>query len=114
MGLQGTVGDGWDWDISNVIGGENFHYHGYQTLNAPLESNAPGSLKTGFDDGGFSFLQNTANLDISKHFSEVAKGLTFSFGGEYRYEQYHLYAGEADSYGYQTAPKIYPNLVGDG
>jgi iron complex outermembrane receptor protein len=114
MGLQGTVGDGWDWDISNVTGGNNFHYHGYKTFNATLESNAPGSLKTGFDDGGFSFLQNTANLDISKHFSEVAKGLTFSFGGEYRYEQYHLYAGEPDSYGYQTAAKIYPNLIGDG
>jgi iron complex outermembrane receptor protein len=113
LGLEGTMGNGWSWDISNVIGGNDFHYHGYQTFNATIDTLA-GSLKTGFDDGGFSFLQNTANLDISRRFENVASGLTFSFGGEYRYEHYHLYAGEPDSYGYQVAAKLYPNLYGDG
>src|SRR6201999_1941286 len=89
LGLEGTVGDGWDWDISNVIGGNDFHYHGYKTFNATLD-NIPGELKTNFNDGGFSFLQNTANLDISKRFADVAKGMTLSFGGEYRFEHYHL------------------------
>jgi iron complex outermembrane recepter protein len=113
VGLNGTVGKDWDWDLSNVVGNNDFHYHGYKTFNASLD-NVPGSVKTNFDDGGFSFLQNTANLDVSKRFADVGKGLTFSFGGEFRYEHYKLYAGEPDSYGYQSAPKIFPNLVGDG
>ena len=112
LGLTGTTA-GWDWDLSNVIGGNDFHYHGYKTFNATLD-NVPGKLKTNFDDGGFSFLQNTANLDISRHFEQVANGMTVSFGGEYRYEHYHLYAGEPDSYGNQVDPKFFPNLSGDG
>ncbi len=44
-------------------------------------------LKTRFDDGGFNFLQNTANLDVSRRFKSIAHGLTFSFGAEFRYEQ---------------------------
>jgi iron complex outermembrane receptor protein len=56
------------------------------------------SIKTDFDDGGFNFLQNTANLDVSKHFNSVAGGLTISFGGEFRYEKYKLYAGQPESY----------------
>jgi iron complex outermembrane recepter protein len=112
-GFQGTVGHDWDWDISNVVGNNDFHYHGYKTFNASLD-NVPGSLKTNFDDGGFTFTQNTSNLDINRHFDNVAQGLTFSFGGEYRYERYHLYAGEPDSYGQKSPDKFFPNLNGDG
>ena len=112
-GLRGTIGQGWDWDISNVVGNNDFHYHGYETFNASLD-NVPGSLKTSFDDGGFTFTQNTSNLDVNRHFDNIGQGLTFSFGGEYRYERYHLYAGEPDSYGYASATKIFPNLIGDG
>jgi iron complex outermembrane recepter protein len=113
VGLEGTIGDGWDWDVSNVIGNNDFHYHGYETFNASL-NNTPGDLKTNFDDGGFSFTQNTANIDVSKRFAGVAHGLTFSFGGEYRYEHYKLYAGEPDSYGYAAPAKFFPNLSGNG
>ena len=113
LGFEGTVGKDWDWDISNVIGNNDFHYHGYKTFNASLD-NTPNDLKTNFDDGGFSFLQNTLNLDVSRRFANVAKGLTFSFGGEYRYEHYKLYAGEPDSWGDSTGAKIFPNLIGDG
>jgi iron complex outermembrane recepter protein len=112
LGFNGTVGHDWDWDISNVIGNNDFHYHGYKTFNASLD-NTPNDLKTNFDDGGFAFLQNTLNLDVSKRFADVAKGLTFSFGGEYRYEHYKLYAGEPDSYGYPTPAKFFPNLTTD-
>jgi iron complex outermembrane recepter protein len=97
MGVRGTLGKDWDWDLSNNVGYNDFHYFGNKTFNAslPLPEQA---TKNRFDDGGFNFLQNTANLDISKHFANVAQGLTFSFGGEFRYERYKLYAGEPDSY----------------
>ncbi len=111
LGFRGTIGNGWDWDLSNAIGYNDFHYYGNKTFNATL----PGSeaaTKTRFDDGGFDFLQNTANLDVSKRFSSVAQGLTFSFGGEFRFEQYKIYNGENDSYGYKIPARYYP-IVGD-
>ncbi len=97
IGFKGTFGDDWDWDISNNLGYNDFHYWGNKTFNASLPLPEQ-YTKTRFDDGGFNFLQNTANLDISKHFSNVASGFTLSFGGEFRYEKYKLYAGEPDSY----------------
>ena len=97
LGFKGTFGNDWDWDLSNNVGYNDFHYWGNQTFNAslPLPRQA---TKTRFDDGGFNFLQSTANFDLTKHFSEVAEGLTLSFGSEFRYENYKLYAGEPDSY----------------
>src|SRR5450755_1976379 len=94
-GIKGTVGDNWDWDLSNVTGYNNMHYYGNNTFNATLP-NAIG--QTRFDDGGFNFLQNTANLDVSKRFNSIARGLTFSFGFEYRYDQYKIYNGEDASW----------------
>ncbi|HEY4875690.1 MAG TPA: TonB-dependent receptor, partial [Puia sp.] len=111
IGFSGTTKSSWNWDISNNIGYNDFHYHGNKTFNATLDNELP-NIKTRFDDGGFNFLQNTSNLDISKRFEDIAQGLTFSFGGEFRFEQYKLYAGEPDSYGYGPFQKYFPN-VGD-
>jgi iron complex outermembrane receptor protein len=107
-GMRGTVGEGWDWDLSNVIGYNNFHYYGNNTFNATLPNAA---TQTRFDDGGFNFLQSTANLDVSKRFKSIANGLTFSFGLEYRFEQYKIYEGEDASWnGYKPHRKYYPNV----
>ena len=97
VGFKGEWANDWNWDISNVFGYNDFHYWGNQTFNASLPLPEQ-YTKNRFDDGGFSFLQNTANIDISKHFTGIGNGLTFSLGGEFRYERYHLYAGEPDSY----------------
>lgn len=98
MGFKGSFGNGWDWDISNVTGYNDFHYFGYKTFNASLMPYATQATKTDFDDGGFSFLQNTANADVTKRYKNVAEGLTLSMGTEFRYENYKLYAGELASY----------------
>lgn len=114
VGLRGTVGSGWDWDLSNVLGYNNFHYYGNKTFNATLPPSQV-ATQTRFDDGGFNYLQNTANLDISKHFNNVAQGFTLSFGGEFRYENYKIYQGEEASYqaypaGGPVATRYYPNV----
>ena len=96
-GFRGSMGAGWDWDISNNIGYNDFHYFGNKTFNASLPLPEQAS-KNRFDDGGFSFLQNTANVDVNKRFAGVGEGLTLALGGEFRYEKYRLYAGEPDSY----------------
>jgi iron complex outermembrane receptor protein len=92
---------GWSWDLSNAIGYNDFQYFGYKTFNASMPNPA---AKTSFEDGGFSFLQNTFNLDVSKQFGKVdAGGYTISYGAELRYEGYKINAGEEASY------KAYPN-----
>ena len=101
-GFSGVTNGGWDWDLSNTIGRNNFHYFGDGTFNASVIGNAN---QTHFDDGGFNFLQNTSNLDLSKQFGKVNEGgIKVSFGGELRYEAYSIYAGELASYtGYKNA-----------
>ncbi|HEU4903839.1 MAG TPA: TonB-dependent receptor, partial [Flavisolibacter sp.] len=84
---------GWNWDLSNTIGYNRFHFYGDKTFNASLGAN-----KTHFDDGGFQFLQNTANLNFSREYNTIAQGFNLAFGAEYRYERYSIFAGEADSY----------------
>lgn len=95
-GISGSTNSGWDWDLSNTIGRNNFHYYGDGTFNASIVGNAS---KTHFDDGGFNFLQNTTNLDLTKQFGKVNDGgIKVSYGTELRYEAYGIFAGELDSY----------------
>ena len=108
LGLKGQLGAGWNWDLSNTLGRNDFHYYGDKTFNASIIGD---NSKTHFDDGGFNFLQNTVNLDFSKSFSSVAKGLNLGLGAEYRYEKYSIYAGEEASYkSYHPADLYYPNI----
>ncbi|MDI9363936.1 MAG: TonB-dependent receptor [Flavobacterium sp.] len=101
-GIKGDAGKEWQWDLSDVIGRNDFHYFGDQTFNT---SNIGNITQTRFDDGGFNFLQNTLNLDLSKTFKHVAEGLNIAFGIEHRYEKYTIYAGEEASYkNYSTKP----------
>jgi iron complex outermembrane receptor protein len=99
VGFSGSTKNDWDWNISNVIGKNNFHYYGYKTFNVSLMPAATYQrVKTDFDDGGFNFLQNTTNLDVTRHYGSPSKGVTLAFGGEFRYEHYNLYAGQPESY----------------
>jgi iron complex outermembrane receptor protein len=97
LGVKGKLSD-WDWDLSNNLGYNDFHYWGNKTFNASLIYVPGQPIQTRFDDGGFSFLQNTANFDITKRYKDLGAGLQLSFGGEFRYENYQLYAGELNSY----------------
>jgi iron complex outermembrane receptor protein len=94
-GIKGETAKGLRWDISNTIGRNDFHYYGDKTFNASLVNQ---TTPTHFDDGGFNFLQNTLNADLSTSVSSVASGLNLSFGAEYRYERYSIYKGEESSY----------------
>ncbi len=103
-GLSGKTSGGWDWDLSNSIGRNDFHYYGDGTFNA---SNISNISQTHFDDGGFNFLQNTSNLDFSKQFGKVNQGgVKVAYGAELRYEEYNIFQGELASY------NAYPNNFG--
>lgn len=96
VGVRGSLKSNWDFDVSNTVGRNDFHYFGDKTFNASL--GADGINKNHFDDGGFSFLQNTINVDFNKNFTTVAQGLNLSIGAELRNEQYKIYEGEKNSY----------------
>ena len=111
-GLRGAAGNDWVWDLSNTVGQNNFHYFGDKTYNA---SNIGQITPTHFDDGGFTFLQNTLDLDFNRLFPTIAKGLNLGLGAEYRYERYSIYEGEFASYGSlnNNQPIVYQNLSSD-
>ncbi|PBI93566.1 Ferric enterobactin receptor precursor [Flavobacterium sp. ACN2] len=85
---------GFDTDLSTNLGTNSFNYDVNNSINATLGTNSPFS----FDAGKVSFLQSTTNLDFSKKL-DVLSGLNVAFGGEFRYENYQIKAGEEASYG---------------
>ncbi|MET3027243.1 TonB-dependent receptor [Flavobacterium sp. UW10123] len=85
---------GFDTDLSTNLGTNSFNYDVNNTINATLGTNSPFS----FDAGKVSFLQSTTNLDFSRKL-DVLSGLNVAFGGEFRYENYQIKAGEEASYG---------------
>jgi iron complex outermembrane receptor protein len=98
IGIKGKVSD-WDVDFSNTWGRNEFLYTIGNTFNASMQKASP----TTFDAGGFSFAQNTTNLDISQFFEDTMAGLNVAFGAEYRLENYEIVAGEPASYLQYTA-----------
>ncbi|PCJ98399.1 MAG: TonB-dependent receptor [Flavobacteriaceae bacterium] len=97
IGIKGMIGD-WNVDFSNTYGKNAFQYTIGNTFNASLQSSSP----TVFDAGGFSFSQNTSNLDVTQFFDEVMSGLNVAFGAEYRTETYDIVAGEEASHAQYT------------
>ena len=89
-----SVYNAWEVDFSNVYGRNSFDYLITNTLNASLGAASP----TSFNAGGFSFEQNTANVDIRRFFNDALAGINVAFGGEYRFENYEINAGEEASY----------------
>jgi iron complex outermembrane receptor protein len=103
-GVTQTTSNGWNWDLSNTMGYNGFHYFGAGTFNA---SNIGNPQQTSFDDGGFEFIQNTTNLDFSKQFGIVNQGgVKMSFGAELRNEKYNIFQGEYASFA------AFPNSLG--
>ncbi|WP_445731133.1 TonB-dependent receptor [Mariniflexile sp.] len=94
VGIKGKISD-WDVDFSNTWGKNAFLYTIGNTSNASMQNASP----TTFDAGGFSFAQNTTNLDVSKFYDDVLAGTNVAFGAEYRVESYDIVAGEPASYG---------------
>ncbi len=91
-GIKGKW-NGWNVDLSNTFGKNAFNFGVVNTFNASLVENSPRTFKA----GGSEFLQNTLNLDFSKKY-DVLHGLNVAFGGEYRYENYKVNAGNENSY----------------
>jgi iron complex outermembrane receptor protein len=102
FGIRGAIRD-WKIDFSNTYGTNSMMYTVDNSLNASMQNASP----TSFNSGGFSFTQNTVNLDITKRYSEIMAGLNMAFGAEYRLENYQIVAGEVASYAtYDTLGQV--------
>ncbi|RPE77216.1 TonB-dependent receptor plug domain-containing protein [Vulcaniibacterium tengchongense] len=102
VGLRGDAGP-WRWDVSHTYGYNELRYTINRTLNASLANldllnGGAGVSQASFDAGGFSFEQNTSNLDVSRYFDGVLHGFNLAFGLERREERYRIRAGEPGSY----------------
>jgi iron complex outermembrane receptor protein len=99
-GYKTKVGE-WNADISQTYGYNRLKYDISHTLNASI-ANLPankGISPDHFNAGGFSFQQLTTNADMSRYFDGlVGDGLNVAFGGEFRREDYKIFAGEPGSY----------------
>ncbi|PWN62059.1 TonB-dependent receptor plug domain-containing protein [Chryseobacterium oncorhynchi] len=91
-GIKGKW-DGWHIDFSNTFGQNSFTYNIGNTGNTSLRFASPNE----FDAGGLRFTQNTINLDFSKKY-DAFEGLNVAFGGEHRFENFKMTAGEEASY----------------
>lgn len=102
LGARGLVGE-WNADLSATYGYNELFYDITNTLNASIANfellnQRPAVSNTAFDAGGFSFRQFTTNLDFTRYFDDLWGGTNIAFGGEYRDENYQIFAGEPGSY----------------
>ena len=93
VGIKGTQGD-WDIDFSNTYGKNSFDFNIGNSSNASLQEASPLEVYA----GGFSFTQNTTNLDLTKFYGDVMSGLNVAVGSEYRMEAYDITAGQEESW----------------
>jgi iron complex outermembrane receptor protein len=108
VGIKGEIGD-WNVDFSNTYGKNAFDYMIGNTYNASQGVASP----TVFDAGGFSFSQNTTNLDLNRFFEDTFDGFGVAFGAEHRLENYEIVSGEESSYTqYQADGSPFRGLAG--
>lgn len=89
-GVTGILSNGVEWDISNTYGKNIIKLSVDNSMNYSLGASSPSS----FENGNFTFSQNTLHFDLKKGF----KKLDLAGGLEYRYEQYEIEAGDFASY----------------
>jgi len=101
-GAWAMFGD-WRADLSYTYGRNELNNTINHTLNASMANDdliqgGAGISPNEFYAGGFSFQQETTNLDFSRFYSDILNGVNLAFGSEYRHEGYEIYAGEPGSY----------------
>lgn len=90
-GMRTNQDDGWQWDINHTWGSNNLDYQVINSVNASLGAESP----TEFDIGELKYAQNILYINARKQISDA---WFVAFGGEIRYEQYQIEAGEPASY----------------
>jgi iron complex outermembrane receptor protein len=93
IGVKGSLGDGWNADLSASYGRNRIDFRTTHTANFSLGADTPHD----FYDGALIYDQLVGNLDIDKTFP-VFVSLNLAMGLEARREGYQILAGEPDSF----------------
>ena len=109
-GIKG-ISDGWNWDGSFTYGYNGYHFDTVNSINVSLGPTSP----THFYAGGPRYGQGVFNLDVNRSFDAMGmKDINFAFGGEYRFENYRITAGQPESYAYGGYVTPTGNIGGSG
>ncbi len=92
IGVRGTA-SGWRWDVSDTVGLNDAQFRVQDTANGSLGAASP----TRFDAGGARYIQNVADVTVSRPFDLLA-GSNLALGVEHRHEHYTIRSGEAASF----------------
>jgi iron complex outermembrane receptor protein len=94
-GLKGAAGENLTWDVSASLGSNRIDYFLNDSINLSLGSQSP----TDFDNGGREQKERTFNADFVYQWqTSLANPVNIGFGGEYRREEFSIYAGEEASW----------------
>lgn len=95
-GAKGLAGNGWNWDASANVGGNDFDFDITNSVNASLGSASP----TRFAVAEYSYRNLILNFDLSKPFAVdwLSNPLNVAYGLEIRHEIYETNAGDEASY----------------
>lgn len=93
IGIRSKAGL-FNMDFSNTFGRNKMRIGMVTTFNASIGSNSPVEMNL----GTHQFSQNTTNLDFSRSFKDIARGLNIAFGAEMRVENYKIMKGQEESY----------------
>lgn len=97
-GIKSKLGE-FNVDFSNTFGRNRMRIGMVNTMNASLGSNSPVNMYL----GTHQFTQNSTNLDFSRYFKDVLRGLNIAFGVEMRIENYKIMKGQEEAYTYGDA-----------
>jgi iron complex outermembrane receptor protein len=99
FGLEGRIGNAWNWDMSQTSGGNSFAFQINNTNNASQFAQGR-NAQTEFYAGKLRFNQHTTNLNLAKDFGSKLglKSFNVGIGGELRFDNYQIEAGEEGSY----------------
>ena len=95
-GVQKSVSNGWNIDLSNVYGGNSIGFSVANSLNASLGNASPKD----FYCGQLKFTQNTTNVSFSKGIQNLGftKFFNMAFGAEFRIDNYRITQGDEASW----------------
>ncbi|WP_028920001.1 TonB-dependent receptor plug domain-containing protein [Pseudoxanthomonas suwonensis] len=95
LGAKGNTASGWNWDVSYNAGENDLDFYTQNTINYALGVGSPHRFYT----GNLRYRQDVVNADFSRALElGFAYPATFSFGAEYRNEEWQQSAGEPNSY----------------
>ncbi len=94
VGVRGNGGR-WSWDVSSKYGGNHFDRNMDETHNATYQEYSP----TYMDVGTKSSQEIINNVDVTRTVeTDAVSSLNVSVGGELRFQNYQIGAGEPKSY----------------